>query len=419
MTEGHVRPRLVVLNTHLMGQQYVLLGPAVTIGRSPECECFLDQNSVSRQHARLDESGGRYHFSDLNSRNGIKLWNEPVAQAELHHGDVISVGEVQLRFECPSQSPEAARESVGPHATTIMSSADDARPLTAMDIAGAAQPATPAPAEGEVQTLKEEEPKPKARANLGAVLAVLVTLALIVAGGVFVFSREPTGTGSRARPFTEKIAVREKRWVSLGFTQDFDDSHITIQDDSVAAAERYGPGQLLVTGESVGETTIRVTNPRGERAEVWVIVRGRLGDPIEALRDLDISDDERLRRGRTFLDSGESIEAEQPYVALQEYRKAEVILAPMAIKGQIYVEAQNAKERAEAEVSKRLKELQKEIRAAKENRANPLAISLLTKVMELIPDENDPRHQEAKGRRLRLIDRDLEQREKEKRGRGR
>ena len=46
------------------------LGDRTLIGRSPECDVFLDDVTVSRRHAELMREGERFVIRDLGSLNG-------------------------------------------------------------------------------------------------------------------------------------------------------------------------------------------------------------------------------------------------------------------------------------------------------------------------------------------------------------
>jgi hypothetical protein len=73
-------------------------GAAITIGRSPECECQLDEPSVSRHHAELRREGDRWLLRDLGSRNGTRVNGMRVTdEVEVRPGDHISLGGVRFR----------------------------------------------------------------------------------------------------------------------------------------------------------------------------------------------------------------------------------------------------------------------------------------------------------------------------------
>lgn len=69
-----------------------------TLGRLPECDVQLDDQSVSRRHARLEPSGRTWIIEDLDSTNGVKVNNERVHRAELQDGDRLELGSVSLTF---------------------------------------------------------------------------------------------------------------------------------------------------------------------------------------------------------------------------------------------------------------------------------------------------------------------------------
>ena len=54
-----------------MGKRYPLsMISSLLIGRASDCAILIDDNSVSRKHARIDPTPDGYHASDLGSTNG-------------------------------------------------------------------------------------------------------------------------------------------------------------------------------------------------------------------------------------------------------------------------------------------------------------------------------------------------------------
>jgi uncharacterized membrane protein YidH (DUF202 family) len=88
----------------------------VVLGRSSENDVVLADPMVSRHHAEIRHDHGRWVLLDLGSthgttRNGQRL-DHPVV---LHHGDVIGLGPVQLRFEeAAEEAPTALHPPVPP-----------------------------------------------------------------------------------------------------------------------------------------------------------------------------------------------------------------------------------------------------------------------------------------------------------------
>jgi|GEM_PF-1203705 len=77
-------------------------GPALTLGRDGAlAEAIFHDRSVSRLHARLVHVQGVFRLYDAGSTSGTWLNYAPIAAGagpELHHGDLINLGRVQLRF---------------------------------------------------------------------------------------------------------------------------------------------------------------------------------------------------------------------------------------------------------------------------------------------------------------------------------
>jgi serine/threonine-protein kinase len=93
------------------GQTFVLTAPEMVIGRSdpqrgtrPDIDLLpLDPSqTVSRQHARMSFRQGRFYLEDLKAYNTTRLNNEPLVpyqEVEVHSGDIMRLGNVELRFE--------------------------------------------------------------------------------------------------------------------------------------------------------------------------------------------------------------------------------------------------------------------------------------------------------------------------------
>lgn len=75
------------------------LSPVTVIGRSTEADVSLNDTFLSAEHARLELASGVWSLDDLNSTNGTFLNGFEVrAPTEVHNGDVIRVGRVELKL---------------------------------------------------------------------------------------------------------------------------------------------------------------------------------------------------------------------------------------------------------------------------------------------------------------------------------
>ena len=65
---------------------------ALSIGRDPQCDIFLNDMPVSREHALIEVSGDGCIIRDKNSFNGVWVNDRAVEACALKPGDVIQIG---------------------------------------------------------------------------------------------------------------------------------------------------------------------------------------------------------------------------------------------------------------------------------------------------------------------------------------
>ena len=107
------------------GETFLLEGDETTIGRSPDCDIFLDDVTVSRRHAVVRRSGGALEIEDLGSLNGTFLNRKRIeSPARSRDGDELQIGKYRLTFLAMTTAPahRAARAA-----------ADDRRRLRAAE----------------------------------------------------------------------------------------------------------------------------------------------------------------------------------------------------------------------------------------------------------------------------------------------
>jgi pSer/pThr/pTyr-binding forkhead associated (FHA) protein len=73
--------------------------PGMTIGRSRECDIFLEDLTVSRHHATINELvQGTYELVDNHSATGTFINGQEVTHAPLNEGDTIQIGNSTFTF---------------------------------------------------------------------------------------------------------------------------------------------------------------------------------------------------------------------------------------------------------------------------------------------------------------------------------
>jgi pSer/pThr/pTyr-binding forkhead associated (FHA) protein len=71
-------------------------GSVKTIGRSTGAEFIVDAALVSRLHCQLSATADGLQVKDLDSTNGTFVNGERIQAAQLHDGDRLRVGRVEL-----------------------------------------------------------------------------------------------------------------------------------------------------------------------------------------------------------------------------------------------------------------------------------------------------------------------------------
>lgn len=81
----------------------------ILIGRDRSCFVVLESRSVSRRHAEILRDGDQFFLKDLKSGNRTLLNEVPLEPEEktlLHNGDLIRIGQYDLRFALPSSTED-------------------------------------------------------------------------------------------------------------------------------------------------------------------------------------------------------------------------------------------------------------------------------------------------------------------------
>ena len=102
-TQFHLAPGSALLVVHRgpgEGQEYILdesVG-VLRIGRSPDCEIFLDDVTVSRHHAELRHGAEGWSVRDVGSLNGTYVNRARTEDQRLAGGDEVQIGKFRFVF---------------------------------------------------------------------------------------------------------------------------------------------------------------------------------------------------------------------------------------------------------------------------------------------------------------------------------
>lgn len=81
-----------------VGESFPLTSDRMTIGRRPDSDIFLDDVTVSRDHALLVRRGGDLYLDDLGSLNGSYVNRRRIESHRLEDGDELQIGKYKLTF---------------------------------------------------------------------------------------------------------------------------------------------------------------------------------------------------------------------------------------------------------------------------------------------------------------------------------
>ena len=103
---------LVVIYGLDLGKKYNVDRPSVVIGRSSKADIQIDQESVSRNHCKLINTGKSIMLRDLGSTNGTYVNDELVDEYVLRDGDFIKIGRCIFKFLSGNNIENAYHEEI-------------------------------------------------------------------------------------------------------------------------------------------------------------------------------------------------------------------------------------------------------------------------------------------------------------------
>jgi pSer/pThr/pTyr-binding forkhead associated (FHA) protein len=81
-----------------VGESFPVDGERMRIGRRPDSEVFLDDVTVSRDHALLINRSEHWYLDDCGSLNGTYVNRSRIESRQLEEGDEVQIGKYKLTF---------------------------------------------------------------------------------------------------------------------------------------------------------------------------------------------------------------------------------------------------------------------------------------------------------------------------------
>jgi hypothetical protein len=80
------------------GESFPLQGDRLSVGRRPDSDVFLDDVTVSRDHALIVRRGSDWFLDDCGSLNGTYVNRRRIDSHRLTDGDELQIGKYKLAF---------------------------------------------------------------------------------------------------------------------------------------------------------------------------------------------------------------------------------------------------------------------------------------------------------------------------------
>ena len=95
-----------------LGRRFALKGESHQVGRAENCDVSLDEDGVSRQHARIFRDACGWQLEDLGSTNGSFVNDARMSRGPLRDGDILRFGIALLKFLVGSNVETAYHEAI-------------------------------------------------------------------------------------------------------------------------------------------------------------------------------------------------------------------------------------------------------------------------------------------------------------------
>jgi two-component system cell cycle response regulator len=109
MPDPRDRALLVRTDSKNAGQVLKLDGQKFGLGRHPDNQACIDDDGISRFHARISIDGNKFWVEDLGSSNGTYINGRRITSCEMNNGDTLNLGpRVAFRFSAATEHEERA-----------------------------------------------------------------------------------------------------------------------------------------------------------------------------------------------------------------------------------------------------------------------------------------------------------------------
>lgn len=270
----------VVVGTGMAGSSYPIGARGLGIGRAEDRDVVIPDPAASRHHCQISLQGDRYVLRDMGSANGVYVNSVRVREQGLDDGDLIRIGNTEMRFVRYTESATDQTTQINP------ASADPV--YTGKHVVPSAPPAPAPRRRGSAIWLWLT-----AFAGMGVFAVVVLIMAI---GGVYLFAYEPPPPALQAHPTA--WALNLPAGLEGGTTDSMfragvekmkkEDHRGALQDFYRVLQADPGSRNAKKFALAAGEVVVL------ESLEGWLVQEARAKKEHEARRDTLLS---RVRRG--------------------------------------------------------------------------------------------------------------------------
>lgn len=185
--------KLVLLSAGLTGRSHELNVDKTTIGRVEDNTFQITEASVSSHHCEILLRGSDVMVKDLNSTNGTFINGEKVGESVLKPGQVLRLGQIEMRLEdaAVSAAPAPAPAPAAPRAPSAPSPGPGKKPESTMIVQRGVSlnELEQGPRAGGFDTASKAFSKKTNKVNKWFLIGGIIVFALIVLVLLYAFSQ--------------------------------------------------------------------------------------------------------------------------------------------------------------------------------------------------------------------------------------
>ena len=181
--------KLVILSQGQTGRSHELKVDKTTVGRVEDNTFQIAEPSVSSHHCEIILRGADVVVRDLNSTNGTFINGEKTTEAVLKPGQILRLGQIEMRLETDGPAPASAPATGAPSKKTADGTMVIQRGVSLTDLETGARGAT-------FDTTSKGFAKKDNKTNKIFIIVAAVVCVIVIGLIIFAIVRAGAGAGT-------------------------------------------------------------------------------------------------------------------------------------------------------------------------------------------------------------------------------